>query len=130
MKNKLDNIAIRINNRAEKLAALYFLSGLSGKPVSQLVLENTLKDGPDVLCFSYVYVSGNSVGALCNAENHTVVNFRNMGELAETNLEIEVKLNDTHTAIVTADEIRVGCQTFKAGIITSLAAAWEKAKNS
>lgn len=39
---------------------------------------------------------------------------------------VEVKLNDNHTAIVSADTVKVGCQTFPASIISELAEAHNK----
>lgn len=44
--------------------------------------------------------------------------------------QVSVKLNDTYTAEVSTDGIKVGCQTFPIEIVKQLAAAVEKCKQT
>ncbi len=128
MSNKYHNVVIKVTTQAEKIGALHFLAALAGKPVSPLVLENTMK-GENIKDYPYVYVDGSCAGATSiMPDNKTQYCFADMGKITAQK-EFEVVLNDNHTAIVTKDTIKVGCQAFPISVLDALNKAYEKVKN-
>ena len=132
MNNKYEKVLIHVTNKFEKLAALHLLADLAEVSHESISLDDT-KKGEGIADFPYVGVGSGRSGGFYESKGRIVIEFCEIGKIDEIlakHVTFEVKLNDSHTAIVSKDTIQVGCQTFKAGIITSLAAAWEKAKNA
>lgn len=124
MNNKYSNIRIKINNQAEKLAALYFLAAKSGCKISDIVLKNTLANNSLVMQHPYVYISGEIVTATCSDVGHdiTIVKFSDLKNF-DSYLAlkfVEVVLNKEHTAKVYKDKVVVGCQSFPISVLEEL----------
>lgn len=61
-------------------------------------------------------------------KEHTTITFDEFLSLKK-DVNIEIKLNDEYTAIVSKDNVKVGCQTFPLSVITKLYNAVEKMKH-
>ena len=129
MNIKYDKVCIHVNNCAEKIAALYFLSEKTGVKPSQASLGDALKGQLNgrwiAVSISDSYISG-WFAKLSDRIEIPFAYMHKIDDIIAGHDSVKVKLNDTYTAIVTRDEIKVGCQTFKIGILTSLLAAHKK----
>jgi hypothetical protein len=126
MDNKYSNIRIKINNQAEKLAALYFLAAKTGLKISSSVLDATLNNRC-IGDFCFVY-SHSMISASCKADNSTIVEFSDLKNFDSYLAPkfVEVVLNKEHTAKVYKDKVVVGCQNFPISVIGDLVRAREK----
>lgn len=124
MDNKYQNIRIKINNQAEKLAALYFLAAKSGCKISDIVLKNTLNNNYYIKECPYVYVCGDIITAAAQEDGVTVEfsDLKNFDSYLKPQF-VEVALNQEHTAKVYKNKIVVGCQTFPVSVADALVAA-------
>jgi len=114
------DVRIHIKNQAEKLAALHVLSKVTGFPVSSGVLDNTVNDVL-VKDYPYVYCLDGMVSASCDAARNPANNimFSEIHKLFKASQK-KVDLNNQYEAIVTADSVKVGCQTFSHAAIDEL----------
>jgi hypothetical protein len=125
MKNKYDDVYIHVSNNTECLATLLLLSKLSGVTINDTSLEEALYNHS---FYNFVAIVGGNVVRKANScSGKKVISFKEIGKLEELlNLKVEVKLNNTYTAIVTEDTIAVGCQKFPISILNDLMKAHHK----
>lgn len=134
MKNKYEKVSIKVSNQAEKLAAILFLANISGAEYENTATYRNTLEGIEIDKFPYVIIDvDNSItGRVGPSEIN--IKFADIGKLDEIikkhKAPVEVKLNESYTAIVSKDTIKVGCQTFKIGILTSLLAAHKKVSDA
>ncbi len=136
MNKGLEKVIIKTATPAENLAALYFLSAKTGLPVCDEA-ERLAINGKMI----YPYISGNKNADFVigmkdfhhkveDNPNH-IINFDDLHKFDDfvkklDNTEALVILNKEYTAVVTATDIKVGCQTFPISIIKDLQAALDK----
>src|ERR1051325_1943459 len=115
---KLSDIAVEVKNKAEKFAALTLLSQASGKNISENSKDYCLNPRHDENSFGgrFVYIDDDSVNAGGYVWNG--IKLIQFSELPQTILDslkpiiVSVKLNETYTAIVSKENIEVGCTKF------------------
>ena len=125
MKNKYDGVYIQVSNNTECLATLLLLSKLSGAKINETSLDAASTNSS---FYNFVaIVGGNVVRKVDSYSAKKVISFKEIGKLEELiNLKVEVKLNNTYTAIVTENTITVGCQKFPISILNDLMEARNK----
>jgi hypothetical protein len=128
MNKKYTKVSILVNNCAEKIAALYFLAEKVGVKIGEISISDALQGKLNGRWVSVSPYDGYITGYLHNLPDRIEIPFADMHRIDDiiNGGSVEVKLNDQYTATVTRDTIRVGCQTFKVGILTSLLAAHKK----
>lgn len=126
-------VKIKVNNASEKLAALYFLSAKMNFPISKNVLSSITSESYDTMTYPYVFCDGMYITASCiNMVCDIVIPFSELyryDEILEKENEITIPLNSTHNAIVSKDNVTVGCQTFSHEAIEKLYNAVQKFKD-
>ena len=133
--NPLESIIV-CRNLAERSAAMHFLAALTKFPIYSGCIEDEWKQN-DFIAFPNVAVGddddGNleivtfsaSYGAKANS-----ISFSQLDRLAPKTLKpVQVKINKELKAVITQDEIKVGCQKFTWEVVDKLAAAIEEFKN-
>jgi len=88
------------------------------------VYKNTVEYDPE---FPYLYWDGDEL-----TQSHGTENLLSLEKFMAKFIakeSIEVKLNESYTAIVDEDGVRVGCQSFPHSVIEKLAEAVKKIKN-
>lgn len=120
---------IKVNNCAEKLAALYFFAAKAGIEVSEYSVQEALAGR---IAGAWVGISNDgvdrAVGFGCLLNGRTEIPFSKLAEI-DTYQTIVVKLNDSYTASISKGGVQVGCQIFPLDVITELNAALNKIKN-
>jgi hypothetical protein len=131
MNNNYQNVRIHIHNQEEKLAALEFLSKMSGLPINVIVLEET-KQNENIAKFNYVNISDGEVGANMEMGNADIFEFSNIHTLLTRteSVSISVKLSDGYTAVVKKSGVVVGCQKFSWDAMDRLFKAIKKVRES
>jgi len=130
MKPDPHKVLIKVNNTAEKLAALQLLSNLTGTAISDTVWQDTV-EGKFISEYPYVYFDEERNVSATSDEvkrGYRNIDFANIGVLyAEP--KIEVRLSDSYTAIVTAKGIKVGCQNISHSTLDMVHAASMKLRS-
>jgi hypothetical protein len=78
MKNT--KFVIKIENQAEKLAALYWLHNLTGKNICEGVLEDTISDH-NIVNYPYIFLDNTTIRASSGENNLFNSNLFNTGEV-------------------------------------------------
>ena len=126
----LSKVAIHINSLAEKIATLCFFEKFSNGKMLDKIIPNALLDDFNWQVYNYIIIDGNDIygsqgDIVRQLKTLTVIEFADIPKLFKANT-VSVKLNDEYDAIVSADEIKVGCRTFPISIIDKLVEAKEK----
>ena len=116
------NILIKISNKAEKVAAAYFLADYYKQKIAPNMVKETLNG--EFSEYIYVGVFGGIISAYrippTNMPDVIIVPFNDLHKIESYTEFTEVKLNDTITAKVYKSKIVVGCQTFPIDVIVKL----------
>jgi len=124
----LKKVAIKVNNQVEKLAALTILSNLTGIPIGPKALTETM-EGNGVSAYPYVIFDVNVISGRRTLEDRkefSLAEVSNLKDYLKNGDSVEVVLNDSYTAIVSKDTVKVGCQTFPITVLKALVAAHKK----
>lgn len=117
-------IIVKINNKAEKLAALYHVANVEKTTITPSTLKSTLQD--IMICeYPYIFKDLNRVDAmeqrgLKNTDKIIPFSELEKYEFYKNNKFLEVKLNGNYTAQVYADKVVVGCQEFSIDVVKKL----------
>jgi len=113
MKIDYKTIAIKCDNKAEKLAAIYFLANKAKATIIPQLEAQTL-EGKCIIEYPYVYVDvDNEVhGNTGVGVPHLIrIPFSGINNIEKYVSYVEIELNDSYTADVYMDRVEVGCQT-------------------
>jgi hypothetical protein len=128
----LKTISICVHTGDEKLAALELLSSLLSRPIGEVAKKYAIQAGSsrNYMGGRYVRYDGTTIEGGVSSNGKRIVDFVDIPALLiELNtplpipVPIEVPLNGDYIAIVSKDEITVGCQKFPLDIIDKLVAA-------
>jgi len=130
-----NKVCIHVHNQKEKLAALEFLSKMTGFAIGDTTLIET-QENHNIEKYSYVRAGVNLIHGYCDnggdGSCYQTVEFDKIHELLlnEEKEPIKVILNNEYSAIVYDGFVTVGCKKFTFEAIDALHQAVEKQRKS
>ncbi len=124
LRKKLEKVCIKASNLTEKVAAHYFLHGKFGTELPKNM------DRPNFLYIG-LHPYRKQTDSWVYPDSHSYfINFKDLHKFDEWFESIDheetVVLNDSYSAVVTRNGIKVGCQTFPLSIVAELQKAVDK----
>ena len=116
----IKNICIKTNNRAEKLLALHVMKSLKGSQICEdkgLTLNQTIENKG---IFSFPYVVHNGGYNIRAQKIYTISDLPKLMEDYYDSQTQTVKLSDEYSAVISKENVVIGCQTFTHTVFETL----------